>query len=61
MPISKLPRSERPWGSGVLGYKILSSDPQCKLMGMQEIAFINLVRTNQNVRALMQSNNDKRS
>ena len=61
VPISKLPKSERPWGSGVLGYKILSSDPQCKLMGMQEIAFINLVRTNQNIRALMQSNNDKRS
>ena len=40
---------------------LLSSDPQCKLMGMKEIAFINLVRTNQNKRALIHRNNDKRS
>ena len=54
VPKGKLPRSERPYGAGILGYQILSKDPQCKLMGMQELAFIDLVRNIQKGRALLQ-------
>ena len=54
VPKGKLPRNERPYGAGILGYKILSNDPQCKLMGMQELAFIDLVRNIQKGRALLQ-------
>ena len=48
----RLPRNERPWGNGVLGYKMLTNDPDCQLMAMQELRFIDLVRETQKKKAL---------
>ena len=56
LPKGQLPKADRPWGTGVLGYKVLSEDPECHLMAMQELKFIDLVRNEQKIRAEKEMN-----
>ena len=55
LPKSKLPREDRPWGAGVLGYQVLNKDHECQLMAMQELKFIDMLRNSQKKRALSSS------
>ena len=49
----KLPLIDRPFGNGVLGYKVNGADkhPYCNWMAIQEPKFIDLMRKQQNKRA----------
>ena len=50
VPRESLPKEDRPWSLVSEAYKILSDDPECQMIGMQEPKFINLLRKEQNER-----------
>ena len=54
VPKAKLPLMDRPFGNGVLGYKVngVNEHPHCKWMAILEPQFIDLVRKEQNTKAL---------
>ena len=54
VPRSKLAKIDRPFGNGVLGYKVngVEHHPYCKWMAIQEPKFIDIMRAQQNKRAL---------
>ena len=51
VPKAELPKADRPWGAGVLGYQVLNNDQDCQLMAMQELKFIDILRKEQKERA----------
>jgi hypothetical protein len=61
VPKGKLPRIDRPFGNGVLGYKVngMKKHPHCKWMAIQEPKFIDLIRNEQNIKALKILNKTK--
>ena len=63
VPKGKLPRIDRPFGNGVLGYKVngMKKHPHCKWMAIQEPKFIDLIRNEQNIKALKILNKTKLS
>ena len=58
---STLPQIFRPFGTGVLGYKVrgIKSHPECRWMTMQEPIFVDKIRKSQNERALKLLNSIK--
>ena len=50
---AKLPKSDRPFGAGVLGYKVngIKKHPECEWMAIQEPKFIDYMRNLQRNRA----------
>ena len=61
VPRAKLPKIDRPFGNGVLGYKVngAKNHPQCQWMAIQEPRFIDIVRNEQNTKALEILKKDK--
>ena len=45
-----LAKEDRPFGTGTEAYKILNKDPECQLIGMQELKFTSLLRKIQSKR-----------
>ena len=61
VPKSTLPQRFRPFGTGVLGYKVrgIKNHPECRWMTMQEPIFVDKIRKSQNERALKLLNSIK--
>ena len=61
VPKSAMPQRFRPFGSGVLGYKVhgIKDHPECRWMAIQEPLFVNEIRRLQNARALQLQNTIK--